>query len=55
LEQLGGKRELLAGAGGGEVVGQDEVEAPGRISQEQRQAGVSIARFAFLGIVFPVS
>jgi hypothetical protein len=27
LEELGGKRDLQTGAGGGEVVGQDDVEA----------------------------
>jgi hypothetical protein len=54
LEELGGKRDLLAGAGGGEVVGQDDVETSSRISQQQRQAGVPVARFAFVGIVFPV-
>jgi hypothetical protein len=34
LEKLGGKRDLLSGAGGGEIVDQDNVETTGGIGEE---------------------
>jgi hypothetical protein len=54
LEELGGKRDFLTSVGGREVVEQDEVEAAGGIGEEERQAGISIARLAFFGIALLV-
>jgi hypothetical protein len=50
LEELGRKRNFLTSVGGREVIKQDEVEAAGGISEEEWQAGISIARLAFFRI-----
>jgi hypothetical protein len=50
LEELSGKRDFLTVTGGGEMVSQDDVEAAGGIGEEEREASVTIARFAFVGI-----
>jgi hypothetical protein len=50
LEELSSKRDFLTSIGRREVVEQDEVEAAGRIGEEERQASIPIARLAFFGI-----
>ena len=50
LEELSGKRDFLTVTGGGEMVSQDDVEAAGGIGEEERETGIAITRFAFVGI-----
>jgi hypothetical protein len=50
LKELGGKRDLLPGTGSREIVGQDNMEAAGGVGEEQGEAGITIARFTFVGI-----
>jgi len=54
LEELGSEGDLQAGAGGGEGVEQDEVEATRGVDEEEGEAGVSVAWLAVLEAPFPV-
>jgi hypothetical protein len=54
LKELGRKRELLTGAGGGEVVTQDDVGAARWIGKEDRETGVPIAGLSSIGITILV-
>jgi hypothetical protein len=54
LEELSSERGLLTGTGGGEVIGQGDVEAASGIGEEERETGVTIAGHALVGMPFPI-